>query len=117
MLLKKLRFSTKKPMGMLGIFNPPEDHAPLAIPNDLGELVEATLKGRTAYIHGQAENLACFDIPVFLDGDMAQLDLPVAEQDIVMILPAGEYKCKAVLNDGANGGDINVYYITLFNEK
>lgn len=33
------------------------------------------------HIHDDAEELAGFDLPIFLDGDYGQLDLPVEEQD------------------------------------
>ncbi|MFM2393159.1 MAG: hypothetical protein RLZZ546_1141 [Bacteroidota bacterium] len=110
--MKTLRFSTTKPMGMMGIFNSKEDHKPLATPTDIGEIIEDKTKGTGAYIHGDAEELAGFDIPSWIDGNLCQLDLPVEEQDIVMILPEGEFKCKAVLQTD-KFGDYNKYYLTL----
>lgn len=112
--MKQLRFTTTKPMPMLGMFNPEEDHAPLALPKEIGELVKAELKGSKAYIHGEAEALAGFDIPTFIDGDMAQLGLPIEEQDILMLLPDGEHKCKAEYCD--EWGARNSYLITLATE-
>lgn len=112
MIMKQLRFTTTKPMGMMGIFNAKEDHKPLVTPKNLGELIEDKTKGTGAYIHDDAEGLAGFDIPTFLDGNLGQLDLPVEQQDILMVLPSGEYKCKAVLNSDGDG-DINKYYLTL----
>lgn len=112
--MKQLRFTTTKPMPMLGVFRPKEDHEPLALPADVGELVKDTVKGKTAYIHGEAERLAMFDAPKFIDGNLGQLDLPIEEQDILMILPSGEYKCKAEhsMKLGLNGG----YFLTLATE-
>lgn len=99
---------------MLGIFNSEEDHAPLSLPSDIGEIIQCKLKGRTAYIHGEAEDKAGYDIPTFIDGDMAQLDLPVNEQDILLMLPSGEYPCKAEYNDSIGSSDC--YLITLKSE-
>lgn len=112
--MKQLRFTTTKPMGMLGIMNPKEDHAPLVTPKEVGELVMDKIKGRTAYIHGEAEGLAEYDIPTFIDGNLAQLELPTEQQDILMVLPSGEYKCKAEYFDEI--GASNCYLITLTTE-
>ena len=40
------------------------------------------------------------------------LNVPVEEQDIVMVLPDSEHKCKATINVGT----IN-HYLTLYNES
>lgn len=101
-------------MAMLGILNPDEDHKPLVEPKETGELIMDKIKGKTAYIHGDAEALAGYDIPTFIDGNLAQLERPVEEQDIVMILPDGEYKCKAEYCDII--GSSNCYLITLATE-
>jgi len=112
--MKQLRLTTTKPMGMLGIVNPIEDHAPLTKPNEVGELIMGETKGKTAYIHGEAENIAGFDIPSFIDGDLGQLDLPIKEQDILLLLPSGEYKCKAEFYNEL--GATQCYLITLITE-
>lgn len=112
--MKQLRFTTTKPMPLLGIMNPKEDHAPLVTPKEIGELVKDKIKGRTAYIEGEAEELAGYDIPTFIDGNLAQLDLPTEQQDILMLLPCGEYKCKAEYYDEI--GASNCYLITLTTE-
>jgi hypothetical protein len=110
--MKQLRFTTTKPMSMFGIFNPKEDHEPLVTPNDIGEFIMDDIKGTGAYIHGDAEELAGYDIPTFIDGNLSQLDLPIDEQDILMLLPRGcEYKCKAELCTEI--GAKNKYLITL----
>jgi hypothetical protein len=113
--MKQLRFTTTKPMAFMGIGNPESDHKPLVSPDDKGELVKPELKGTGAYIHDDAESLANYDIPAFIDGDLGQLDLPTEEQDILMLLPSGEYPCKAVLN--TLSGDKDKYYITLNRSK
>ncbi len=112
--MKKLRFTTTKPMSMLGILNPIEDHKPLTLPNDVGEFIMDTIKGKNAYIHGEAEEIAGFDIPTFIDGNLGQLDLPITEQEIYMVLPNGVYQCKATYNDTI--GASNCYLITLMSE-
>ena len=109
--MRQLRFTTTKPMGMLGIFNPVEDHKPLFVPENVGELIHDTVKGRTSYIHDDAEDLAGYDIPTFIDGNLGQLDLPIEEQDILMVLPSGEYHCKSELSTDI--GSRNAYLITL----
>jgi len=44
----------------------------------------------TAYIHGEAEHLAGFDIADYIDGDILQLKEPPDKQDIEMLLPHGK---------------------------
>lgn len=113
--MKQLRFSTTAPMGFFGILNSDEEkNKPLVLPKTVDELIHDKVRGRTAYIHGEAENLARFDIPQFIDGNMGQLDLPVDEQDILMLLPCGEYPCKAEYNDSFGAQDC--YLITLKTE-
>ena len=112
--MKQLRLTTTKPMGMLGIMNPIEDHAPLIKPNEVGELIMDEIKGRTAYIHGEAESIAGYDIPTFIDGNLAQLEMPIEQQDILLLLPSGEYKCKTEYYDEI--GSSNCYLITLVTE-
>ncbi len=111
--MKQLRFTTTKPMGMLGIFNSDADHAPLAMPENVGELIEDKIKGTGAWIHGDAQSLAKYDVPTFIDGNLGQLDLPVEEQDILMILPGRTYKCIATLNPADSKDAANKYLITL----
>jgi hypothetical protein len=67
----------------------------------------------SAYIHGKAEELAGFDIPIFLAGDLSNLDLPIEEQQIYMLLPSGEYKCKSMVNPGVIKSH---YLLTLYEE-
>jgi hypothetical protein len=107
--MKQLRFTTTEPTGMAGIFSTPSDL--LVTVDNVNELINNGIKGRTAYIHADAENLAGFDIPHFIDGDMGQLDLPIGEQNIVMLLKNGEYKCQAVLQNSVFAQ--NAYLITL----
>ena len=109
--MKQLRFTTTFAMPMLGIMNPEEDHSPLSLPDDIGELIIDELKGKNAYIHDDAEDLAGYDIPVFIDGNLGQLGLPFDQQDILMLLPSGNYQCKAEYCDRI--GSSNCYLITL----
>lgn len=75
---------------------------PLVNPEDNGKTFgHARLKN--AYIHGDAEQLAGYDLPIFIDGDLGQLDKPENEQQIRMLLPNGEYECVSQLtNDGSD---------------
>jgi hypothetical protein len=98
--MKTLKFTTSKPQafGQLGdLFVDYTKYDGLEEPY--------SIKGKTAYIHGNAEELAGYDIPAFIEGNLEQLD--AKEQDIVMILSDGEYNCKAELQ--SNGS----YYLTL----
>ena len=104
--MKQLRITTTAPHSMFS--NPGQ---PLVLPDDLEEAIERELIGDRAYFHGELETLAGFDIPVILDGDMAQMDLPVEEQDILALLPSGSYQCIAELQVGEIDG--GAYYITL----
>jgi len=98
--MKQLRFTTSKPgfMGTTGV--------PFVTPKDIQKLIYTKTIARYAYIHGDAEKLTGYDIPIFLDGDIGQLDLPIDTQDILMLLIGNEYKCKAELVDSR-------YHITL----
>jgi len=50
-------------------------------------------KFEIARIHGKAEHLAGHNLPMFIDGDMLELDKPIDQQYIIMVLPSGEYEC------------------------
>lgn len=112
--MKQLRLTTTKPMSIFGLITQNADHSPLTLPNEIGDLIMDELKGRTAYIHGEAESISGFDIPTFIDGNLGQLELPIEEQDILLLLPSGEYKCKAEYYDEI--GCSNCYLITLATE-
>ena len=116
--MQQLRFTTTGPAFMAGIFETNESNPPLVIPEEKGELIRTKVKGRTAYIHLEAEILAGFDIPKFIDGGMGQLDLPIDEQDILMVLPSGEYPCiSTYIKPDPKKWDENCYYITLKEKK
>jgi len=111
--MKQLRFTTTKAQSMLGIFDE-EPAETLVVASVIGELIKTKIKGRTAYIHAEAETLAGYDIPKFIDGDLGQLDLPIEEQDILMILPSGEYPCVAEYREpDKNEWDDDCYYLVL----
>jgi hypothetical protein len=110
MELKQLKFTTTPPYGMFG--GPSDTIKPVIdINTDDVEFIKDEVKGSGAYIHAEAQDLAKFDIPLFFDGNMAQLDEPVDEQDILMVLPDGEYPMKSELQENAYG-DTNKYYLT-----
>lgn len=108
--MKQLRLTTSNPMSVLSMMG----RTPLITPDNIGELVMDKVKGSKAYIHGKAESIAGFDLPIFIDGDLGQLDLPTEQQDILLLLPMGEYKCKAEYHDEI--GASNCYLITLASE-
>lgn len=92
--MNQLRFTTSNPQ--MFCLSGKE----LVDPKDTGDLIVGSLNGYFAYIDGDAEELAGYDIPIFIDGHMEQLDLPEKDQDILMMLPSGEYKCRAVRHYG-----------------
>lgn len=111
--MKQLRFTTTESMGMFGSAS--SDYKTLVNPSEIGELIfDKKTKCQKAYIHGEAQSIAGFDIPVFIDGNLAQLELPTDQQDILMLLPDGEHKCKAEYYDQI--GASNCYLITLVSE-
>jgi hypothetical protein len=101
----QLRLTTTEPRSMF------ESRSEALInPDNKGKLIFGELRGSTAYLHGKAEAIAGFDIPLFIDGNLTQLDMPIQDQDILLLLPKGEYKCKAnYIKDGLE----SKYYITL----
>jgi hypothetical protein len=107
--MKQLRITTTKPYSLiLGAFD--EDvveRKPIVDIKNNGELITPTLKGRNAYLDGKLEELAKFDIPLFIDGDMGQLDMDTSKQNILFLMPKKNYKCKAILQSSGS------YYITL----
>ena len=86
--MKQLRFTTSNPF-MMGMTD--HDTLKCKIPKGVEITMCDDLKANTAYIDGKAEDLAGYDIPVIFDGDMAQLDRPQHEQDIVMCLGEEEH--------------------------
>lgn len=111
--LKQLRVTTTKPVSLFSMLTLVPSQ-PLRNPKDKGELITDIINGSGAYIHGKAKELAGFDLVYFIDGNTAQLDLPIDKQDILMMLPSGEYECKAELYKGPQSK--NKYFITLKDE-
>ena len=83
----------------------------LVNPKNNGE-VYGNSKFDSAYIQGEAEQLAGFDLPMFIDGDLSQLDKPEDEQQIRMLLPHGEYEMVARTTD-EGGMELNSYFLLL----
>lgn len=115
--MEQLRFTTTPAMGMFELISKNESANPLCTPPTIGELIISATKSKAAYIHGKAEVLAKFDIPYLIDGDTAQLDLPIDQQDILMLLPSGSYKCKAYLDTVVNNLPSGAYLIILEEES
>jgi hypothetical protein len=107
--LKRLRLTTTAPTSFL------EPRGPALVDaRPYGELVLGDTRSRVAYLHGQAEAFGGFDIPTFLDGSFEQLDRPVEKQKILLLLPSGEYWCKAEYMEPELGSPC--YLITLAGE-
>lgn len=113
--MKPLYFTTTEPYSFFGDDGFPKKARTSR--TDFPPFVTCELKGRNvAYIHGSAEQIAGFDVPLILGGDKAQLDLPISEQEIYMVIGDKEYKCKAALNSKGHI-DENIYYLTLTFEE
>lgn len=91
----QLRITTTTPHSMFSS----SDELRTELPTEIGEITgELKNKGASAYIDGEAESLAGFDIPVILDGNIGQVDLPIEEQDIVMLIDGVAHKVVAILH-------------------
>ena len=88
-----------------------ESGQPLVTPEDNGETY-GEAKFKDAFIFGEAEQLAGLAHPVFIDGDLSQLDKPEDEQQIRMLLPQGEYECVARTTD-MDGNPLGTYLLML----
>ena len=103
--MKQLRITSSTP-GFFGSIN-----KALINPENVGEVVPLTKpKCRNAYIHGEAESKAGYDIPIFIDGEMDQMNEEVEKQDILLLLPDGEYPCKCTIEMDLTA---EAYYFTL----
>lgn len=102
----QLKFTTCSPqfMGSIDI-NEAKTGLPEK-PQTSGDFHE--LLGDRAYIHGEAENLAGYDVPIFYEGDANQLDEALMHQDIIMVLSDREYPMLAFLQPA---GDKGAYYL------
>jgi hypothetical protein len=105
--MKQLRLTIIEPISMFTM----DDFEPLIMPDETGELIYGGNRTGKVYIDGEAQSIAGFDIPYFIDGNLGQLELPIEQQDILLLLPCGEYKCKAEYNDSPFASDC--YLITL----
>lgn len=104
--MNQLRITTTEPHSMFS--NNESDM--LVRPDNIGEIIGESVTNK-AYLHGKAEDLAGFDIPIIIDGDISMFDKPKHEQDILLLLPSGEYKCFAYYNNTI--GASNCYLIEL----
>jgi len=53
------------------------------------------------------------DYTIVIDGDFNNIHLPIKEQDILLMLPNGNYKCKCSIEKDMI---TNAYYITLLDK-
>lgn len=87
-----------------------QNHGELLVqPQDAGQTF-GKQRLENAYIHGEAADIAGYDLPVFIDGDLTQLDKPKEEQEIRMLTPNGEYE---IVSEVTNENGLEVYYLTL----
>lgn len=106
--MRQLKLTTSTP-GFFGSAGNPL----IEIEGDIEITALEEIKAPGFYIHGEAEYLAGYDIPIILDGDLNNLNLPIEEQDILLLLPSGEYKCKSMIEQDLLR---KAYYITLFDD-
>ncbi|MCF0158624.1 MAG: hypothetical protein HUJ83_08955 [Veillonella sp.] len=92
-----LKFSTTTPFSIGESPEKLKDVRPLIMPSPECKLQDGALKGRDAYIVGEALVLAGFCLPCFFDGDITELDQP--DPDIMMVLPTGEYPITCALTE------------------
>ena len=91
--MKTLKFTTCKPCFMGTTDN---ESIRCILPRN-SKLNQFKTKGVKAYIHGEAETIAGYDIPIMFDGDMEQLDVSENLQAIVMYIDDVQYRIKATL--------------------
>ncbi len=98
--MQTLRLTTSEP-GFMGMLS-----EPLKIPEDAGKLTGMNIfknhqngGKRTVYIHGEAEDKAGYDIPLFIDGNIMQLLQPVEDQQILLLLPGNSYSLKCTYDE------------------
>jgi hypothetical protein len=106
--MKQLRITTSTP-GFMGQVN-----EPLVTVKNKGKFIPLNNpQCENIYIHGKAMDLAGYDIPIVIDGDFNNIHLPIKEQDILLMLPNGNYKCKCSIEKDMI---TNAYYITLLDK-
>ena len=90
---------------------------PTRFKRDLKVSDEVESKYSSVYVHGEAEEVAGYDIPVFFNGDMEQILQPVGKQKIQMFIGNKVYFCKALPAEEYNSFDYKACYITLIKEE
>lgn len=90
---------------------------PSKFDTDIKKSDKVESKYSKVYVHGEAQDIADYDIPVFFNGDMDQLLQPVDEQKIQMYIGNKVYSCKAVSAEEYNSFDTKACYLTLKKEK
>ena len=105
--MNTLEFTTTQAMAMAMVDIDTVKHP---LPEDADVINHDKIRGTRAYIHGDAEDIAGYDIPLIFMGDMLQLDLPQAKQDIIMHIDGKQYPITASLQ---SDGDVGAYYLEL----
>lgn len=95
--MKTLRFTTTTPYSMLDSSDELRTDIKKITVGEIENIGLTVASG--GYIDGDAESIAGFDIPVFLDGNLSQLDRPIEEQEIEMLIEDAVYPIKAILQD------------------
>lgn len=90
-----LRFTSSKPYSFFSLNDNIEPLVDIKQIPELGTLInQHIMNDKSCFIDGEAETFAGFDIPIFIDGDMSQLNLPIEKQKIIMVLQDGNYLCE-----------------------
>lgn len=110
--MKTLKFTTTEP-GCMGSVDGANKYNPKPEECDLDVEASKDMEVKIAYIHGEAENKAGYDIPVFFGGDLRQMEQPLEEQSIQMFIGDKVFEMKALLHK--NG--IRPNYLLILNTK
>lgn len=115
---KGLRFTTSRPraFGFAG--------EPLVLPTKRGDLYNFPdpndLPAVRVHIHGKAEVIAGYDVPIFIDGNLEEL-FKLDKANITMLLPTEEEpgfkEVACITKKGSQTEDFINYYIVLKDEN
>lgn len=115
--LEPLYITTYEPYSL---FEFGQEHTPLVDTKECEVTGDASkLRKPCAYLHGDAEELAGFDIPHLMHGNIEQFDAD--DQEIYLVLPGDDgpvmHKCYAYPTDKSNEWNGGCYYIELVGEE
>lgn len=107
-----LKFTTTEP-GCMGSIDGASRYNPKPEECNLNAESGKDMLVKIAYIHGEAEDKAGYDIPVFFGGDLRQMEQPIEEQSIQMFIGDKVFEMKSLLNEGG----IRSNYLLVLNKK